>query len=78
MPERLTPPPRKSSSGEAFRAVSKYMDIGFTFVITTGGGALAGYWADKRFQTTPWLFVVGAVLGILIGFYHFFSVVLRK
>ena len=63
---------------EVMRAVSRYMDLGLTFVITTGGGAWLGYWADRRFDTAPWLFLLGAVLGITLGFYHFFSVVLRK
>jgi F0F1-type ATP synthase assembly protein I len=54
------------------------MDIGFVFVVATGGGAWGGYWLDARLGTTPWLFVVGALLGITAGFYHFFSIVLRK
>ena len=78
MMEPSKPPPRKSSMVEVMRAMGPYMDIGLTFVVTTGGGAWLGYWADRRFGTTPWLFLLGAVLGITIGFYHFFSVVLRK
>ena len=63
---------------EVMRAVSPYMDIGLTFVVTTGGGTWIGYWADGRVGTTPWLFLLGAVLGMTIGYYHFFSVVMRK
>lgn len=78
MPEAHKPPPPKSTRLEVIRAVGKYMDIGFMFVVTVGGGALGGYWLDARLGTTPWLLLVGALLGIAAGFYHFFSIVLRK
>ena len=73
------PQPSKSTRLEVIRTVGKYMDLGLTFVVATGGGALGGYWLDMRLgHKTPWLFLVGALLGITAGFYHFFSVVLRK
>ena len=78
MAEQPKPPPGKSSMLEVMRAVRPYMDIGVTFVVTAGGGAWLGYWADQRWGTAPWLLLVGAVLGIAVGFYHFFAVVLRK
>jgi F0F1-type ATP synthase assembly protein I len=54
------------------------MDIGWTFVIAVGGGAWLGYKADAYFATKPWLLLLGAVLGMVVGFYRFFVVVLRK
>lgn len=78
MPDAHKPPPSKSTRFEVIRAVGKYMDIGLTFVIAAAGGALGGYWLDAQLGTTPWLFLVGALLGIIVGFYHFFSIVLRK
>jgi len=72
------PPSPKSTRLEVIRTVGKYLDIGFVFVVAAGGGAWGGYWLDSRFGTTPWLFVAGALLGIIAGFVHFFSVVLRK
>jgi len=78
MPDAHKPPPPKSTRLEVIRAVGKYMDIGFIFVVAIGGGALGGYWLDAWLGTTPWLFLVGALLGIAAGFYHFFSNVLRK
>jgi F0F1-type ATP synthase assembly protein I len=54
------------------------MDIGWTFVIAVGGGAWVGYKADAHFGTKPWLLLLGAVFGMVVGFYRFFSVVLRK
>jgi F0F1-type ATP synthase assembly protein I len=78
MAEQQKPPPGKSSMMEVMRAMNPYKDIGMTFVVTIGGGAWLGYWADQRWGTAPWLLFVGAVLGIAVGFYHFFAVVLRK
>lgn len=78
MPQARKPQPSKSTRLEVIRTVGKYMDLGLTFVIAAAGGSLGGYWLDSRLGTTPWLFLVGALLGITAGFYHFFSVVLRK
>ena len=46
--------------------------------VSAGGGAWGGHVLDSRLGTDPWLLLVGALLGIAAGFYHFFSVVLRK
>src|SRR5215831_16449443 len=78
MAEQPKPPPEKSRMVEGLKAVGPYLDLGVTFVVAIGGGALLGYWADQHWGTTPWLLLVGAMLGIVVGFYHFFSVVLRS
>ncbi len=70
--------PQGPTRFEILRAVGKYIDLGFTFVAAIVGGALGGYWLDGRWGTGPWLLLVGSLLGIVTGFYHFFSVVLRK
>ena len=73
-----TPPPKKSPWPEVMRALGPYMNIGWVFVISVGGGMYLGYYADGRFGTEPWLLLLGALLGIAVGFYNFFLVVLRK
>ena len=83
MAEQPKRPPGHSSLMDVMRAMNPYRDVGMTFVVTIGGGAWLGYcgnpyWADQRWGTAPWLLFVGAVLGIAVGFYHFFAVVLRK
>jgi len=72
------PQPSKSTWPEVIRTVGKYMDLGLTFVVAAVAGAGGGYWLDSKLGTQPWLLLVGALLGITAGFYHFFSVVLRK
>ena len=46
--------------------------------IPIAGGLLLGYWIDKKLGTTPWLTLAGTVLGFIVGFYHFFKVVLYE
>jgi F0F1-type ATP synthase assembly protein I len=41
-------------------------------------GLFAGYWADKKFGTSPWLMLGGIVLGATAGFILFFREVLSK
>jgi F0F1-type ATP synthase assembly protein I len=72
------PPPKKSSWPEVMRTVGPYMNLGWMFVVSVGLGMLGGWWADTRLGTDPWLFLLGALVGIAVGFYNFFLVVLRK
>ena len=71
-------PEKKSSWPEVMRAVSPYMNIGWMFVVSMGMGIYGGYKADMYLGTEPWLMVLGALLGMAVGFYNFFLVVLRK
>lgn len=32
--------------------------------------AAGGYWLDDRWGTDPWLVIVGAILGFVVGFRH--------
>jgi F0F1-type ATP synthase assembly protein I len=54
------------------------MNIGWTFVVAVGLGILGGRWADARFGTEPWFFLLGAVVGMAVGFYSFFLTVSRR
>ena len=78
MPQAHKPQPSKPTRLDVMRTVSKYMGLGSMFVVAPGIGAWIGHWLDSRLGTEPWLLLVGALLGITAGFYHFFSVVLRK
>ena len=42
--------------------------IGLQFGISIAIGALGGNWLDKKFGTTPWLLVIGLLLGAAAGF----------
>jgi ATP synthase protein I len=72
------PPPSKPSWPQMMRSIGPYMNIGWTFVVALGLGILVGRWLDSWLGTDPWLFLIGAVFGIIVGFYSFFLIVLRK
>ena len=38
-------------------------------------GLGAGYWADKHFETSPWLTLGGFILGVFAGFWSLFKAV---
>ncbi len=46
-----------------------------TWVASVALFAYAGHWLDQSWATSPWLLVVGAVLGTVGGFIHFLSAV---
>jgi len=72
------PPPPQPSLSQVLRAMAPYMNIGWSFVIAIGLGILGGRWIDAYCKTEPWFFIAGALLGIAVGFYQFFLIVLRK
>jgi F0F1-type ATP synthase assembly protein I len=51
--------------------------LGFEIAVPVVLFMFVGYKADGWLETEPWLFVVGALLGVTIGFYSFFKRVLR-
>jgi F0F1-type ATP synthase assembly protein I len=63
---------------EIFRRAGPYLGLGTMFAASIGLGIGAGYWADGRFGTRPWLTLAGALLGLVVGFYNFFVVVTRR
>lgn len=44
------------------------MHMGWTIAISVTLGAGLGYWLDKQLDTSPWLLIVGSILGIVGGF----------
>jgi len=44
-----------------------YLGIGFDLVVPLLVGVFGGRWLDRRVGTTPWLVLVGAVLGAAAG-----------
>jgi F0F1-type ATP synthase assembly protein I len=51
-----------------FKGVGTYGTIGLDFAVSVALGLWAGRWADNRFHTTPWLMMVGLLLGVAVGF----------
>lgn len=57
--------PREPS---AWRALGELSSIGMTLVLATVIGMAGGYYADQWLGTSPWLLLLGLVLGIAAGF----------
>ncbi|OLD38009.1 MAG: hypothetical protein AUI57_08780 [Candidatus Rokubacteria bacterium 13_1_40CM_2_68_8] len=57
-------------SGEqgTWKALGELSSIGLTLVVATVIGLVGGYYADRWLGTTPWLLLLGLVLGIVAGF----------
>lgn len=43
--------------------------LGLEFAASEILGAGLGFWLDKKYQTSPWLLVTGAVAGFMLGMY---------
>lgn len=54
-------------------AAASYTLIGA--IIVLGG---VGYFADGWFGTSPWLLIIGLLLGIVVGFYELVQVAWRR
>ena len=57
------------------RDASPFIGIGATMAASLGLGIGLGYWLDKKFGTSPWCLLGGAVLGIVTAFYQLFKIV---
>ncbi len=60
-----------------FTHAGPYLSLGVMFAAAIALGLYGGYQADKWLGTKPWLTLAGGLLGIVVGFYNFFVVVLR-
>lgn len=45
----------------------RFAGIGFELLAPLLIGVFGGRWLDRRFATQPWLLLVGAVLGAVVG-----------
>jgi ATP synthase protein I len=55
-----------------FKSLGEVASIGITMVAATMIGLGAGYYGDRWLGTSPWLMLVGLLLGIAAGFVNLF------
>lgn len=60
----------KSDKFNLLYAISLAWQLGFMIVVPIGGFALLGWWGDKTLKTSPFLFLVGIIIGIISAFYN--------
>jgi len=46
-----------------------HLQIGLQLTVIVLAGFAAGYYADRKFGTSPWLMLAGSALAIALGFY---------
>jgi ATP synthase protein I len=56
----------------SLRALGEVAQVGITLVVATVIGLAGGYYADRWLGSSPWLTLVGLLLGIAAGFVNLF------
>ena len=59
-----------SSLLDSYRQLEPYLGIGLTFAVSILAFLFLGHWLDGLLGTHPWLMLVGAALGLTLGFIH--------
>jgi ATP synthase protein I len=60
------------SDRSSLRALGDLFQIGITLVVATVIGLAGGYYADRWLGSSPWLTLIGLLLGIAAGFVNLF------
>jgi len=58
-----------------YAAYSIYSVVGIQLAASVVTGLLFGNYLDKKIGTTPWLTIIGLILGSVGGFYNLFRIV---
>lgn len=49
------------------RSLSDAINMGTSVVASIAVGVLGGRWLDNKFDTDPWFFLIGSLLGVATG-----------
>lgn len=61
-------PGRRSRKRNLFVVAGELTAVAFEFTGSIAAGVIVGWFADGRFDTAPWLLIVGTLLGTAAGF----------
>jgi len=62
---------------DSYRKAGPYIDASWQLAGSVGLWTVVGWFLDKKLGTSPWLLVAGALLGIGLGFYLFFKILMK-
>jgi ATP synthase protein I len=62
-----SPTPPKKTMADSMRTLGALSTVGFSFVLAIVIGAAFGWWLDKAFGTSPWLFLLFFFFGLAAG-----------
>jgi F0F1-type ATP synthase assembly protein I len=63
---------------KSFRKAAPYLNSVYAFMASIGIFGYMGYWADAKFETRPLLLLIGLFIGLGIGFYQFYRVLMKQ
>ncbi len=66
----MQPKKRSPSNDNVIVAWGIYGAIGFQLAAMVVGGLLVGHWLDQKWGSSPWLTLVGLLVGSIGGFYN--------
>lgn len=71
----MSPEPHDGTGGwqRALRDSAPFLGIGSSLAVTVLLCLWGGHRLDERYGTEPRYFLIGAVLGLLAAFYHFYK-----
>jgi ATP synthase protein I len=61
---------------KAYREATPFLALGIQFAAIVVLMFFIGKWGDEKLNTKPWLMLLGLLIGISAGFYHFFTTVI--
>lgn len=62
----------------AFRTYGLFSTAALELGLSVAAGVFGGKWVDQRFGTSPWLMVLGLILGCVLGFYLLYQALLKN
>jgi F0F1-type ATP synthase assembly protein I len=63
---------------QSFRKAAPYLSSIYALMASIGIFGYVGYWADTRYETRPIFLLIGLFLGLGIGFYQFYKVLMKQ
>jgi F0F1-type ATP synthase assembly protein I len=68
----------KKSSRSTMQQLAPYMGLGLQLAAAMVAFGAFGWWLDSRFDTSPWLLIVGLLLGATGGMIHLVRTAVRS
>jgi len=69
-------PPRRGARRDfGLGEAGPLIGLGVQFALLVVLGVAVGHWLDQRYVAPPWGTLIGGIVGIAVGFYHFLRAV---
>jgi ATP synthase protein I len=76
---KIKPDPDKLKNvNKMYREVGPYLSLGLQLAITVTVMVFLGIWLDEKFELSPVLTIVFAMLGVAAGMYNFIKSVINS